>query len=234
MKRNIGSWILVGLLLTLIGLALYPLSLRIAQAQGPAGTLVGIPYGPVLPPAGANPPQGSLSPLFVLTGGATGQYFWNPVTGQWQNGTNQFAQLTADFTTGSGTTALQAITGLALNLDGSGQTAPYNCILMFSQATPVADAIGIGDSVAPTRLDADAWVNTSATATTFGNLANLTTTTPTAITTATPTVSTVLGIELGGIVVQTAGTPGVIQFYMSQATAANVIVVKAGSFCRLY
>ena len=67
-------------------------------------------------------------------------------------------------------------------------------------------------------------------------LTNLTTTTPTAIVTGTPGVnSTVYFVRLAGLV-QNASNAGTntLNFYVSQSTAADVIKVKAGSWCRIW
>lgn len=225
---HIGVVLLVLAVLVCTGVVLWHQPLR---AQGPNGTFNGLPFGQSLPTLGANPPVGSTPPWFLLNGSGAGLYNWNGAL--WQP-MPQFAQLNADFTDGSGGTALQNITGLSFTLPGAQQVVPFNCVLFYSQATQVSDAFGLADSVAPTRWDAGGWLGTSATAQTFGSAANQTGTAGVAIVTATPTVATVNGVELSGTVQQPAGSPATLQFMVSQATAANVIVIKAGSYCRLY
>jgi hypothetical protein len=74
-----------------------------------------------------------------------------------------------------------------------------------------------------------------AVAVTYGVLTDLTTTTATAVVTGTPTASTVNHVELWGLF-QNASNAGTNAFniMVSQTTAADVIVVKAGSWCRVY
>ena len=146
----------------------------------------------------------------------------------------QVVALTSDFTSGSGTTALQTITGLSFVLQANlAQTVTFECNLSYSQATNVSDQFGIqAATFAPTRIDARGWMGTSTTATTFGALANLTTTTATAIVTATPTVTTTNGVILSGTIQNPSNASAqTINIMLSQATAADVIVVKAGSSC---
>jgi hypothetical protein len=146
------------------------------------------------------------------------------------------AVLTADFTTANAS-GFQTITGLGFTLAAStAQNVPFECDIMYSQATVVSDSFGIQDvTVAPTRLDALGVMGTSTTAYTTGNLANLTTTTATAIVTATPTVTTVNSVHLSGVIQQPSnGSSSAVNIMVSQSTAANVIVIKAGSRCRIW
>jgi hypothetical protein len=141
------------------------------------------------------------------------------------------AVLTSDFTTANAS-GFQTITGLGFTLAAStAQNVPFECDIMYSQATVVSDSFGIQDvTIAPTRLDALGVMGTSTTAYTTGNLANLTTTTATAIVTATPTVTTVNSVHLSGVIQQPSNaSSSAVNIMVSQSTAANVIVIKAGS-----
>ena len=152
-------------------------------------------------------------------------------------GTN-VAALTADFTDANAA-GLQAITGLSFTLPASvALNVPFECNLMYSQATMVSDSFGIGlVTYAPTRIDAEGVINTAAAGTqASAALTNLTTTTPTAIVSGTPGVTnTVYFVRLAGLV-QNASNAGTntLNFYVSQATAADVVKVKAGSWCKIW
>lgn len=147
--------------------------------------------------------------------------------------TGSRAQLTADFTDAN-SAALQVITGLSFAIPSTyvGNLS-FHCGLAFSQATPVAgDQFGVALlTTAPTRLDAVALVATNVTTTQFGPLTNLATTTPTAIVTFTAVPTTVLPAFIDGTVQVAGGGAATLQFYVLNGTAANVIVVRAGSFC---
>jgi hypothetical protein len=105
-------------------------------------------------------------------------------------GTN-VATRTADFTDANAA-GLQAITGLSFTLPASvALNVPFQCEMMYSQATTATSvSFGIGAvTYAPTRIDASGMMTNTAnviTSATTGVLANLTTTTPTAIVSATP------------------------------------------------
>jgi hypothetical protein len=171
-------------------------------------------------------------------GGAATLMYTNATASQTVSGLNTFtgnkAQITSDFTDAN-SASLQAITGLGIAVVST-FTGPlsFHCGIRYSQATAVAgDQFGIASlTTAATRLDAGGLVSTNATTVTQGFLDNLTTTTPTAIVTFTPAVTTELQATLDGTV-QVAAGGSVIQFYVLNGTAANVIVVKAGSYCTL-
>jgi hypothetical protein len=102
---------------------------------------------------------------------------------------------------------------------------------LYSQATHLSNL-----SVAPTRIDAQAWMNTAAAVQTFLSLTYLISATATAMVTGTPNVSTVLGVIHPGVIQQPtdASTSAInIMIMVSQAAAADVVVVKAGS-CRVW
>lgn len=142
--------------------------------------------------------------------------------------------LTANFTTSSGT-GLQAITGLSFSLPAStAQNVPITCQLVATQATEAADAVGIGASVTPTRIDASGFAFTSTTAVISGNLVDLTSTTATAIVSYTPTVTTETPIQFTGLIQQPSTSASTIQVYAKQGTSADTIVFLAGSWCRIW
>lgn len=148
-------------------------------------------------------------------------------------------RVTTDFTDAN-SASLQAIPGLAYSLPASAaQNISFSCMLMYSQATNVAgDQFGVGVlTTAPTSLSAAATVTTNATASQYGVLTGLTTTTPTSIVTFTPAVTTVLNAYIDGtaeIPASVSTTATQLQFYVLNGTAADVIVVKRGSFCTLF
>ncbi len=161
----------------------------------------------------------------------------NASTVQVVSGQNSFtgnkAILTTDFTDAN-SAGLQVITGLSFTFPTSFVgNITFHCALSFSQATPVAsDQFGLAVlTTAPTRADAVALVGTNTTAFATGPLTNLTTTTPTAIITFTEVASSVMPAYLDGTVQLPGGGSQVLQFYVTNGTSANLIVVKAGSYC---
>lgn len=144
------------------------------------------------------------------------------------------ASLAADFTDAN-SAALQVITGLAIPLPTIAGSYSFHCQVSYTQATAVAgDQFGVAVlTTAPTRLDAFSIIATNATAVQQGLLNNLTTTTPTAVVTFTPAVTTQLVGYLDGTAVIPGGAASTLQIYVLNGTAANVIVVKAGSFCTI-
>lgn len=145
------------------------------------------------------------------------------------------AQLTSDFTSANAS-GLQLITGLSFSLPAtySGNLS-FHCGLQFSQATPVAgDQFGVALlTTAPTRMDAEAIAATNTTAFTEGPLTNLTTTTPTAIVTFTEVASTKVPAFIDGTVQVAGSGAATLQFYVTNGTAGDVIVVGAGSYCSI-
>jgi hypothetical protein len=65
-------------------------------------------------------------------------------------------------------------------------------------------------------------------------LNGLVTTTPTAVVTFQPAVTTVLGATLDGTLETAGGGAATFNVYVLNGTAANVIVIKRGSYCTLY
>jgi hypothetical protein len=153
--------------------------------------------------------------------------------------TGNVAALTADFTDANAA-GLQVITGLSFTLPASvALNVPFECNLMYSQATTATSvSFGIGAvTYAPTRIDAEGVINTAVAGTTAtAALANLTTTTATAIVSGTPgATATTYFVRLHGLV-QNASNAGANtpNFYVSQATASKLVTVKAGSWCKIW
>ncbi len=149
--------------------------------------------------------------------------------------TGNKAILTTDFTDANAS-GLQAITGLSFTLPTSFVgNLTFHCSLIYSQATGSAsDQFGVGVlTTAPTRLDASANVPITASTVNFGALANLTTTTPTSIISFTGPSATPLPAYIDGSVQLPGGGSQVLQFYVTNGTAANVIKILAGSNCTI-
>lgn len=157
-------------------------------------------------------------------------------TGQLQAGNRVF--VTTDFTDAN-SAALQAITGLTYTLGSVAIKWSFHCSLMYSQATNVAgDQFGVGViTTAPTSVSAfgTAYTNTGAASpVSTGVLTGLATTTPTAAVTFQPAVATVLGATLDGTIEAAGGGAATFNVYVLNGTAADVIVVKRGSYCELF
>jgi hypothetical protein len=146
---------------------------------------------------------------------------------------------TSDFTSAN-SAALQAITGLSFPLGSTAQVFTFHCALMYSQATNVAgDQFGVGViTTAPTNVNVTgvAYTNTGATAAApfTGQLNALASTTPTAVVTFQPAVTSVLRAELDGTIETAGGGAATFNVYVLNGTAADVIVVKRGSYCTIY
>ena len=150
---------------------------------------------------------------------------------------NNYVILTADFTSASSTTSLQAITGLSWTMPANtAQNMPFYCNILFSDASAISVAFGIQDvTVAPTRIDAFGNMNTSATTTTAGSLVDLTTTTATTIVSHAASAAFVGNVILSGVIQQPSNaSSSAIDIMVSQATAADVVTVRAGSYCRVW
>jgi hypothetical protein len=152
------------------------------------------------------------------------------------------AILTTDFTDTS-SASLQNVTGLSFTLPANtARNYEVDCNLMWSQATftGITDQFGLQDvTVAPTRIDGYGLMSVAGpgaviTNAIYGVLTNLTTTTATSIVSAIPTVATINFSQLHFTVQQPSNaSTSVLQIMVSQSTAADVIVVRAGSSCRL-
>ncbi|HEV1286555.1 MAG TPA: hypothetical protein VNU44_14635 [Bryobacteraceae bacterium] len=249
-NRERWNWLLdwlclspVGMLVLFLLVALLTLPFlgpRPARAQ----TYTGTPAGPVLPPS-CNGMSNATNPFFYLNAQVANQppglYPCGPgglfvIAGAGITPV-YYSVAGSDFSTAAVTT-LQAITGLSWTMPANAAlNLPFSCHLAYSQATAAAsDAFGIQDvTVAPTNLFATGAMNTNVTATTQANLPTLTTTTATAIVTATPSaITTIWNADLNGFIEQPSNaSASVVQIMVSTATAADVVTVKRGSFCRV-
>jgi hypothetical protein len=149
---------------------------------------------------------------------------------------NNYQVLTSDFTDSNGTTALQNITGLSWTMGANiAQNMPFECHILYMQSTAVSDAFGFQVNTTPaTRFDAGERVYTQAATVSVSNpITNLTTTTATPLASFTPTGGAVLPADFYGLIqYPSIASPGVVNLMVKQATAADVIVIKAGSWCR--
>lgn len=148
----------------------------------------------------------------------------------------QVLRVNADFTTAANTN-FQTPTGMTITLPAStALNMAYDCHWSYSQVVAAADSFGIQSAtIAPTSIMGTATMGTSATAGTSGTLLALTTTTATAIVSATPTAATNLILDMHGMVENPSNvSTNVINFMVKQGTAADVIVVKRGSWCKVF
>lgn len=144
-------------------------------------------------------------------------------------------KLTADFTDGSGVTTAQNIPALAFPLPaGVAQTYYIECRLAYSQATVVADTFAIQFSNAPTAEMIGGVAATNATAFAAGTPNTTVDTATHTVVAMTPAVTTVLYAVLGGWVeMPSTTTDTTVNIQVSQATAANVVVIKRDSGCNV-
>lgn len=167
------------------------------------------------------------SPTFTGTVNNNGTYTSNSMP--------IFVFVTTDFTAAANT-ALQAITGLTVTMPASkALNVPFECDLMYSQATAaVPMQFGIKSvTTAPTQINAMAWVSTSATAATYGNLQGLATTTATPIVTFTPSaITTIWNARLSGVIEQPSGSASAIQIMGQTSNSGDLFTIKRGSWCR--
>jgi hypothetical protein len=149
--------------------------------------------------------------------------------------------LNADFTSANAS-GLQAITGLSCTLNnafsaGIVPVASFVCQLVYSQATNVAsDQFGVGYS-GGSVTNFSAWgsvaTNTgAATPFTTGAAIAIVANTPTAVVTFQPGNT---GVDIAQVygTLETAAT-GTLQLYVTNGTAADVIVVKRDSYCQFF
>jgi len=158
-------------------------------------------------------------------------------TGILESGNKVFVG-TSDFTSAN-SASLQAITGLTYGLGSTARNMSFHCSLMYSQATNVSgDQFGVGViTTAPTNVNVfgTAYTNTGAASpVSTGVLNGLASTTPTAVVTFQPAVTTVLGATLDGTVETAGGGAATFNIYVLNGTAADVIVVKRGSYCQIF
>ncbi len=155
---------------------------------------------------------------------------------QW-NGQPTFVYVTSDFTTAANTN-LQNITGLTWTMPATNAVnLPFDCYFQFSQATGTAAvSFGIQDvTTAPTQINANGTMATSATAVAFGpGVQALNTTTATAILTRTPSATaTIFPAEIHGVIEQPSGPASAINIMVKTATSGDAVTVKRGSYCRI-
>lgn len=140
--------------------------------------------------------------------------------------------------TDANASGLQAITGLSFTFPSTfvGPVA-FHCGLGYSEATPAA-GVGFGLAVlttAPTRVDAVQITGSAAAGTQIsGPITNLTTTTPTAFGTVTPGSTVVYHGFIDGTAQLAGSGAATLQLYIQQGTAANVVVIAAGSYCVIF
>jgi hypothetical protein len=148
------------------------------------------------------------------------------------------AFVTTDFTDANAS-GLQAITGLTFNLSTVAQSFVFHCSLRYSQATASAsDQFGVGViTTAPISVNvfSSTYTNVGAASpVTTGVLSLLNTSTPTSVVTFTPGASaTIFGAYLDGTVETTGGGTSTFNIYVTNGTAANVIIIKRGSYCEV-
>ncbi len=147
--------------------------------------------------------------------------------------------VTTDFTSAN-SASLQAITGLTYALGSTAINVSFHCALAYSQATAVSgDQFGVGViTTAPTNVNVDGTVYTStgaASSVTTATLNGLASTTPTSVVTFQPAVNaTIYNAFLDGTVETAGGGAATFNIYVLNGTAANVIVVKRGSYCSIF
>jgi hypothetical protein len=188
------------------------------------------------------------------TGGGTGLVQINAPTGTYGNhfftfsSTNGFfitspclsakVFLNADFTSANAA-GLQAITGLSCAFPNfaTNPNVSFQCNLMYSQATNVAgDQFGVSLSNTLTNFNAWGRVDTNtgpATPYTTGTALAIAASTPTAVVTFQPANTGLNQAQINGTI-EINGTTGTFQLYVTNGTAANVIVVKRSSYCQFF
>jgi hypothetical protein len=145
--------------------------------------------------------------------------------------------VTSDFTTAANTD-LQNITGLSWTVPSStAMNIPFSCHLAYSQASGTAAvAFGIQDvTVSPTNIFVTGMINTNTTASAWGNLSTLTTTSATSIVSAMPSAtSTIRNADLNGFIQQPSNaSTTAINIMVSTAISGDAVTVRQGSFCRI-
>lgn len=152
---------------------------------------------------------------------------------------NRVSVGTSDFTSAN-SAALQAITGLSITFPALAANFSFHCVLMYSQATASAgDQFGVGViTTAPTNVNVAGRAYTStgaASAEATGTLNGLASTTPTSVVTFTPAVNaTIYNAYLDGTVELAGGGAATLNIYVLNGTAANVIIIKRGSYLMIY
>ncbi len=143
----------------------------------------------------------------------------------------------SDFTTSGVGTALEPITGLTLTVPANtALIIPFSCKLIYSQAVG-NDVVALGVqavTVSPTNIAAEGIIYTNTTASTEGNLATLTTTTATAVVSATPaaTATNYIALLSGLLDAPSNASSSAFRILVSTATAADLVTIRKGSYCR--
>lgn len=155
-----------------------------------------------------------------------------------QNGANGIflqQKVNADFTDGSAVTTAQNIPALQFNIPSvAATTFQLSCEIGYSQATNVADTFAIQFSAAPAAELIGGVAATNATAYGSGTPNSTADTSTHTVVAFTPAVTTVLYAHVGGSFELAANTPTTLNIQVSQATAANVIVIKRDSVCSVW
>jgi hypothetical protein len=169
--------------------------------------------------------------------GGTGA--WTALPGGSYNGSspNGTYNVTSDQTISSG--SLTLIPGLTWTMPASAATvSSFSCHLIYYQVSGTqTDAFGIQDvTVAPSNIMAKAQVDISASTFTAGNLPALTTTTATNIVSFTPSAATTIwNADIDGTVEQPSNaSSSVVQIMALTGNVSNGLVIKRGSYCRVF
>lgn len=154
--------------------------------------------------------------------------------------------ITSNYTT-TGTTLAGAgvVTGLNFTAPTSfASNWSFDCNIIYSQATAAAaDLFGFTTAgTAPTNLEVWGTVNTSQTATSVQNNADVTTATSTTVVTATPGTFVAIGTASGMYQAHFHGTleapsnasPTQVGFSVASGSASDALTVYRGSFCQWY
>jgi hypothetical protein len=175
-------------------------------------------------------------PQTITVTGPTAARSWNVPDTSW---TLAQVSVASDFTTANNT-SLQTITGLVFTLPALPATAAnykFQCDLLYSQATAaVADQFGIqAATFAPTNIMAMGNIGISTSATTYGNLPVLATTTATAIVTFTPSaITTVWNAHLAGFIENPLNaSTQTVNIMVQTSNGADAVTVKRGSVCTI-
>jgi hypothetical protein len=167
------------------------------------------------------------------------QFNWPTVSGYFttSNCATGKVFLNNDFTSANAS-GLQAITGLNCVLPGTGLAinSSFTCSIMYSQATNVAgDQFGVGYTGGVTNFNAWANVATNtgaATPFTTAAVTGIVSNTPTSVVTFQPGNTGLNVADIHGTI--ESANNGTFQLYVTNGTAADVIVVKRSSYCQFF
>ena len=148
-----------------------------------------------------------------------------------------YSAVATDFTTSGVGTALEPITGLSMTVPAStALVVPFSCKIIYSQAVGnAAVAIGVQSvTVSPNNITAEGILYTDATASTEGSLATLASTTATAVVSASPaaTATNYIALLSGLLDAPSNASSSVFRILVSTATAADLVTIRKGSYCR--